>query len=72
MYRIRDYTDVNNRGTAVLLEALMQRPVQRLVVASSMSVYGEGLYRREGALREPPLRARGQLRRGEWEVRDEE
>jgi len=38
MYEIRHYTDVNNVGTAVLLEALMKSPVRRLVVASSMSI----------------------------------
>src|SRR5512146_488587 len=45
MYEIESYTDINNRGTAVLLEALLRRPVGKLVVASSMSIYGEGLYR---------------------------
>jgi dTDP-L-rhamnose 4-epimerase len=45
MYEISDYTSVNALGTAVLAEALMAHPVQSLVVASSMSVYGEGLYR---------------------------
>ena len=45
MYQIADYTGVNNLGTAVLLEALIEQPVERLVVASSMSIYGEGLYR---------------------------
>ena len=49
MYEVADYTDVNSRGTAVLLEAMVERarrrPFARLVVASSMSVYGEGLYR---------------------------
>ena len=44
MYDIARYTDVNNLGTAVLLEALTEHPVERLVVASSMSLYGEGLY----------------------------
>jgi len=44
MYEIARYTDVNNLGTAVLLEALAEKPVRRLLVASSMSVYGEGLY----------------------------
>lgn len=44
MYQITHYTDVNNRGTAVLLEALTKQPVKKLVVASSMSVYGEGCY----------------------------
>src|SRR5690606_8758951 len=45
MYEIARYTDVNNMGTAVLLEALIENPVERLVVASSMSIYGEGLYK---------------------------
>ena len=45
MYQIKDYTDVNNLGTAVLLEALIEHPVKKLVVASSMSIYGEGLYK---------------------------
>jgi dTDP-L-rhamnose 4-epimerase len=38
MYEIAHYTSVNNLGTAVLLEALSASPVQRLVVASSMSL----------------------------------
>ncbi len=46
MYEIARYVGANDLGTAVLLERLIARPVQRLVVASSMSVYGEGLYRR--------------------------
>jgi len=45
MYQIEEYTDVNNVGTAVLLEALIDQPVKKLVVASSMSIYGEGLYK---------------------------
>src|SRR5690606_25027637 len=70
MYQITHYTDVNNRGTAVLLEALAASPVQSLVVASSMSVYGEGLYQAaDGSVVEPPERGLEQLRRGAWEVR---
>ena len=38
MYQIADYTSVNNVGTAILLEALLKNPVERLVVASSMSI----------------------------------
>lgn len=45
MYEVARYTAINNLGTAVLLEALSKRPVERLVVASSMSLYGEGRYR---------------------------
>jgi dTDP-L-rhamnose 4-epimerase len=44
MYEIDRYTSVNDLGTAILLQELIERPVSRLVVASSMSVYGEGLY----------------------------
>src|SRR5918994_4463843 len=44
MYEIEHYTSTNNLGTAVLLQELVRRPVRRLVVASSMSLYGEGLY----------------------------
>lgn len=70
MYEIERYVDVNNRGTALLLEALMDRPLRRLVVASSMSVYGEGLYRHSGSSQfsEPALRSRQQLSEGRWEI----
>jgi dTDP-L-rhamnose 4-epimerase len=75
MYEIAQYTDVNNMGTAVLLEALVERgrtaPLQRLVVASSMSLYGEGLYRApDGTLVTNAERTREQLVAGEWETRD--
>jgi dTDP-L-rhamnose 4-epimerase len=42
MYEIARYVGANDLGTAVLLEALIDAPVERIVVASSMSVYGEG------------------------------
>ena len=45
MYAIDRYVSVNDGGTACLFQALIDRPVARVVVASSMSVYGEGLYR---------------------------
>jgi dTDP-L-rhamnose 4-epimerase len=44
MYALEDYVDANTHGTAVLLQALLDRPVRKLVVASSMSIYGEGAY----------------------------
>jgi len=73
MYEIERYTDVNNRGTAVLLETLLRRPVRKLVVASSMSIYGEGLYRaRTGRLVSPRPRSPQQLRSGRWEVLGED
>jgi dTDP-L-rhamnose 4-epimerase len=65
MYEIAEYTSANELGTAVLLEALAQRPVAKLIVASSMSVYGEGLY--EGPGGDAVERTREQLERGEWE-----
>jgi dTDP-L-rhamnose 4-epimerase len=69
MYRIAEYTETNDVGTAVLLELLAERPVERLVVASSMSVYGEGLYRTAGGgLVHGVSRSRGQLERHDWEV----
>ena len=56
MYEIVRYVGSNDLATAVLLEGLARNPVCRLVVASSMSVYGEGLYldangERHGAVR---------------------
>jgi dTDP-L-rhamnose 4-epimerase len=70
MYEAEEYTNVNNVGTAVLMEALMERPVGRLVVASSMSIYGEGLYRnKDGATCVAAERTLDQLRAGKWEVR---
>jgi dTDP-L-rhamnose 4-epimerase len=71
MYELAEYTSVNNLGTAVLLEQLIERPVRRLIVASSMSIYGEGLYRRaDGSIVDRAERAPGQLKAGSWELRD--
>jgi hypothetical protein len=46
MYRIAEYTATNTLGTAHLLQALVDGGIEpeRLVVASSMSIYGEGRY----------------------------
>jgi dTDP-L-rhamnose 4-epimerase len=76
MYEVVDYTDVNGRGTAVLLEAMIERakrqPFDRLVVASSMSIYGEGLYRAlDGRLVSDAERTAQQLKRGIWNPVDE-
>ncbi len=45
MYAVERYVSVNDGGTAVLMQCLIEQPVERLVTASSMSIYGEGLYR---------------------------
>src|SRR5690606_35033573 len=69
MYEIKEYTDVNNVGTATLLEAIIKHPVKKLVVASSVSIYGEGLYRdAAGATYHNASRAIDQLKANEWEV----
>ena len=68
MYELVEYTSANSVGTAVLLEALAAKPVRKLVVASSMSVYGEGLYRDADGLEvEPPERSRAQLEAHAWD-----
>jgi dTDP-L-rhamnose 4-epimerase len=72
MYEIDRYTSVNNFGTSVVLQALIERPVERLIVASSMSIYGEGLYRLpDGRIANGVERDLQQLKRHEWELRDE-
>ncbi|MDB6033940.1 MAG: nucleoside-diphosphate-sugar epimerase [Verrucomicrobiales bacterium] len=69
MYEVADYTSVNNEGTAVLLQALIERPVEKLVVASSMSLYGEGLYRTtSGQLVPGNIRSLAQLKNHDWEL----
>jgi dTDP-L-rhamnose 4-epimerase len=71
MYQVADYTSVNSLGTAVLLEALIERPVARLIVASSMSIYGEGLYHApDGSVSAPVERSLAQFRNANWEVRN--
>jgi dTDP-L-rhamnose 4-epimerase len=71
MYQIDEYTSVNNLGTAILLQILSKHPVERLVVASSMSIYGEGLYRDPAGHASIPVdRTIEQLKLGDWEVRN--
>jgi dTDP-L-rhamnose 4-epimerase len=73
MYEIAHYTRVNNLGTAVVLEALIKNPVERLVVASSMSLYGEGLYRgNSGGARVVGERTLEQLKSAQWEFVDQD
>lgn len=70
MYQVGDYVGVNDLGTALLLQALIERPVRRLIVASSMSVYGEGLYvDADNRPVEVVERTPDQLKAGDWEPR---
>ncbi len=69
MYQMAEYTSVNNLGTAVLLERVVKRPIHKLIVASSMSVYGEGLYAADsGELCVDAARTPRQLKAHEWEM----
>jgi dTDP-L-rhamnose 4-epimerase len=65
MYEPAEYAAGNTAGTGVLLSALLDHPVRKVVVASSMSIYGEGAYEPAPATE----RTREQLERGEWEPR---
>ena len=73
MYQVRRYTDANTLGMATLLEALVEGRgslhVRKLLVASSMSLYGEGAYACPNHGRVAPrLRSSEQLAAGDWEV----
>jgi len=73
MYEIARYCQVNTGGAAVLLEEVVKHRdrIRKVVVASSMSVYGEGAYRTSrGEPRYPRLRGRDLLERAQWEMRD--
>lgn len=72
MVQIERYASTNVGGTATLLEAIVARRAQvtRLVVASSMAVYGDGAYAcpTHGALTDPPARSVERMRAQRWEV----
>ena len=72
MYAVDRYTSVNDYGTAVLFQQLIDNPVRRVVVASSMSIYGEGLYRTvDGKLVEDVVRGPRNAD-GSWDPLDEQ
>lgn len=73
MYAIREYTATNTQGTAVLLDLIVNRHrdhIRKLLVASSMSIYGEGRYvdPETGAFVIPRPRGQAQLEAGDWEL----
>ncbi len=75
MYDIRRYTEINSLGGATVLDAAVNTTsvrdrLQKMVVASSKSIYGEGAYRCEvhGTVY-PRFRPLAQLQRGDWQVR---
>lgn len=75
-YQIARYNQVNVQGTAVLLEALLRRQRQpgtgvgRLLIAGSMSMYGEGRYwcNACAAPQTAAERSLEQLRQKRWEM----
>ncbi|HEU5279184.1 MAG TPA: NAD-dependent epimerase/dehydratase family protein [Gaiellaceae bacterium] len=73
MYEIERYTSINAIGAAVLLEEVVEHrdAIRKLLVASSMSIYGEGQYGNprtgESGLA-PWLRPESQLAAREWDV----
>ena len=73
MYEIERYTSINAIGAAVLLEEAVERRdrISKLLVASSMSIYGEGQYRNprtgESGLA-PGVRPETQLAARNWDV----
>lgn len=72
MYRMEHYTSVNSLGTAVVLEEAVKkrRILRKMLVASSMSIYGEGLYScPDCGSFAPELRSSEQLSLHRWEVR---
>jgi dTDP-L-rhamnose 4-epimerase len=71
MYQIADYTSTNNLGTANLLQAILDThsSPEKIVVASSMSIYGEGNYACDGCGEvAPPARPLAQLQAKRWET----
>ncbi len=73
MYKIYNYVETNTLGTANLLDILVNKKdnkVEKLIIASSMSVYGEGKYIcSECGPIFPKLRSLEQLKKREWEMR---
>ena len=70
MYQVNRYMQVNTMGTSRLIEHLInsKHSVKKLVVASSMSTYGEGLYKCESCgTASPSLRPDSQLKERKWE-----
>jgi dTDP-L-rhamnose 4-epimerase len=73
MYEIDRYVAGNTLSTAVLLQAIVDRiddrPLERLIVASSMSIYGEGQYRLpDGSVYAPKTRPDAQLAAKQWDM----
>jgi len=71
MYQIEKYIEYNTKGTATLLDVLVneENGVEKLIVASSMSIYGEGKYYCEKCSEDrfPGIRSEERLRSKVWD-----
>lgn len=66
---------VNSVGTALLYELIVEKKldIEKVIVASSQAVAGEGLYRNDGGRQVlPPIRSLQQLEEGRWEITEPE
>jgi len=73
MFQVKRYVDVNSGGTANLLDVLANNPhtVKKIVVASSMSIYGEGRYQtKDGRNVEASERTEADLANRRWDLHD--
>jgi dTDP-L-rhamnose 4-epimerase len=71
MYEVERYTAANELATAKLMQALLERRIGRVVVASSMSIYGEGRYLSvDDEIYDEVERNGGALRAKQWEPTD--
>lgn len=72
MYEINRYMSINTQGTAELLQAILDSKItlEKMVVASSMSIYGEGRYRCTACDCDaaPSVRPTSQLKASLWEL----
>ena len=75
MYKIEHYCSVSVMGTAILLEEIIpvKDQIKKIIVASSMSIYGEGLYKKHNGeiVMNPKTRPAVQMEKVEWELHDE-
>ena len=73
MYKIEHYCSVSVMGTAILLEEMipLREQIKKLIVASSMSIYGEGAYRdADGSVVVSASRPHRAVEAGQWEPPD--
>ena len=76
-WQAKKYVDVNTSATALMYEQILklksekkENSIQKIVVASSKSLYGEGLYEcNEHGIKSPDIRPINQLEKGEWELK---